>query len=258
MSHDLLNPDRFVDSAGVPWDGRAFEANAFAGDDGKADPALIESITKLHEGRSTVVDVVNAFRKARVLIPLLANLGESGEGAHGQTVDKSADLSIVTVETPDQQNGLPVFSSVEAMAAWNPLARPVPHSAVKAALAAAAEGNTRIVLDPGSVTEFVIRRPAIEAIAQELPWTPSYEDQEVSEAFDKALAEHRELAGWSIAGGDPLSLLKSAEVELTLQLAKTLTQEDFDELMKNIAKSISESEVIALRVDSLRVKLATA
>jgi hypothetical protein len=258
MSHDHLNPDRFADSAGVPWDGRAFEPNSFAGDDGKADLALIAAIESLHAGQSTVVDVVDAFRKARVLIPLLANLGESGEGAHGQTVDKSADLSIVTVETPDQQNGLPVFSSVEAMTAWNPLARPVPHSAVKAALAAAAEGNTRIVLDPGSITEFVIRRPALEAIAQELPWTPSYEDEAVSEAFDKALAEHPELAGWSIAGGDPLSLLKSAEVELTLQLAKALTQEDFDALMKNIAKSISESEVIALRVDSLRVKLATA
>lgn len=258
MSHDHINPDRFNDSAGVPWEGRAFEPNAFAGDDGKADAGLIASIEALRAGTGTQVEVVDAFRKARVLIPLLANLGEAGEGAHGQTVDKSADLSIVTVETPDQQNGLPVFSSVAAMNAWNKDARPVPHSATKAALAAAAEGNTRIVLDPGSATEFVIRRPAIEAIAQELPWTPAFEDETVSEAFEKALAGNEELAGWSIAGGDPLSVLASAEVELTLLLAKTLTQEEFDELMQRIAKSISESEVIALKVDSLRVKLATA
>jgi hypothetical protein len=52
--------------------------------------------------------------------------------------------------------------------------------------------------------------------------------------------------------------LASAEVELTLSLAKTLTQEEFDALMQKIAKSISESEVIAERVDSLRVKLASA
>ena len=258
MSHEHINPDKFADSAGVPWEGRGFETNAFAGDDGKADQKLIDAIIHLQAGAGTQVQVIDAFRKARVLIPLLANLGEAGEGAHGQTVDKSADLSIVTVETPDQQNALPVFSSVEAMTAWNPTARPVPHSATKAALAAAAEGNTRIVLDPGSPSEFVIRRPAIEAIAREIPWTPSYEDLDVAKAFDQALAGNPELAGWSIAGGDPLSVLASAEVELTLGLARTLSQEEFDALMQKIAKSISESEVIAERVDSLRVKLASA
>lgn len=258
MSHEHINPDRFADSAGVPWEGRGFEPNAFAGDDGKADQKLIDAIIRLQAGTGTQVQVIDAFRKARVLIPLLANLGEAGEGAHGQTVDKSADLSIVTVETPDQQNALPVFSSVAAMNAWNPVARPVPHSAPKAALAAAAEGNTRIVLDPGSPTEFVIRRPAIEAIAKEIPWTPSYDDPEVAAAFDQALAGNPELAGWSIAAGDPVSVLASAEVELTLSIARTLTQEEFDELMQKIAKSLSESEVIAERVDSLRVKLASA
>jgi hypothetical protein len=80
----------------------------------------------------------------------------------------------------------------------------------------------------------------------------------VSKAFDQALAGNQELAGWSIAGGDPLSVLASAEVELTLSLARTLSQEEFDALMQKIAQSISESEVIAERVDSLRVKLATA
>jgi hypothetical protein len=258
MTNEHMNPDRFADSAGIPWEGRGFEPNAFAGDDGKADQQLIDAIIRLQAGTGTQVQVIDAFRKARVLIPLLANLGESGEGAHGQTVDKSADLSIVTVETPDQQNALPVFSSVAAMNAWNPVARPVPHSATKAALAAAAEGNTRIVLDPGSPTEFVIRRPAIEAIAKEIPWTPSYEDSEVAKAFDQALAGNSELAGWSIAGGDPVSVLASAEVELTLSIARTLTQEEFDALMQKIAKSLSESEVIAERVDSLRVKLASA
>lgn len=258
MSHEHINQNPLADSAGVPWEGRGFEPNAFAGDNGQADPELVSAIQALHAGTGTQVQVIDAFRKARVLIPLLANLGEAGEGAHGQTVDKSADLSIVTVETPDKQNGLPVFSSVETMAAWNKDARPVPHSAIKAALAAAAEGNTRIILDPGSATEFVIRRPAFEAIARDLPWTPSFEQSEVKDAFDHALAGNPELAGWSIAGGDPLSLLRSAEVELTLQLATTLTQEDFDALMQKIAKAISESEVIAERVDSLRVKLASA
>lgn len=258
MSHDHINPDRFADSAGVPWEGRGFEENTYANDNGQADQNLIDTIAKLNVAEASISDVVEAFRETRVLIPLLANLGEAGEGAHGQTVDKSADLSIVTVETPDGQNGLPVFSSVSAMTAWNKDARPVPHSAVKAALAAAAEGNTRMILDPGSVSEFVFRRPMIEAIATQSKWIEPHQDKEVVAAFDEALAGHVELAAWSLAAGDPTSRLVSAEVELTLQLASALSQEAFSELMQAIAKKISESQVIAVRVDSLRVKLASA
>lgn len=258
MSFDHMNPDKFADSAGVPWDGRHFEDNSFAGDNGEANPALISAIAKLQAGEGSIAQVIDAIRDSRLLIPLLANLGESGEGAHGQTVDKSADLSIVTVETPDQQNGLPVFSSVASMSAWNKDARPVPHSAVKAALAAAADGNTRMILDPGSPTEFVVRRPSIEAIAKTQPWIHPSEDEEVLAAFGGALSSFDEFAGWSLGIGDPLSRLASAEVELTLSLARSFTQEEFSELMKSVAARISESEVIALKVDSLRVKLATA
>jgi hypothetical protein len=258
MSFDHMNPDKFADSAGVPWDGRHFEENTFAGDDGTANPALIEAITNLQAGSGSIEGVIDAIRDSRLLIPLLANLGEAGEGAHGQRVDKSADLSIVTVETPDQQNGLPVFSSVAAMSAWNKYARPVPHSAVKAALAAAAEGNTRMILDAGSPTEFVVRRPAIEAIAKGETWQHPAKDESVLEAFGGALDSFDEFAGWSLGNGDPLSRLASAEVELTLSLARSFTQEEFSELMKSVAARISESEVIALKVDSLRVKLATA
>lgn len=258
MSFDHMNPDKFADSAGVPWDGRHFEENTFADDDGTANPALIEAIGNLQAGTGSIENVIDAIRDSRLLIPLLANLGEAGEGAHGQTVDKSADLSIVTVETPDQQNGLPVFSSVTAMATWNKDARPVPHSAVKAALAAAAEGNTRMILDAGSATEFVVRRPAIEAIAKGEAWAHPATDTEVLEAFGGALDSFDEFGGWSLGNGDPLSRLASAEVELTLSLARSFTQEEFSELMKSVAARISESEVIALKVDSLRVKLATA
>ncbi|MFM7030084.1 MAG: SseB family protein [Micrococcales bacterium] len=164
MSHDHeyqhMNPDRFADSAGVPWEGRHFEANPWAGDDGSADTNLVAAIQALRSGDAVAEDVLVAMRAARLLVPLLANLGEAGEGAHGQTVDKSADLSIVSISSPDGQVALPVFSSVAAMSRWNSTARPVPIETPRVALAAASEGNGRIVLDPGSDTEFVVRRTA--------------------------------------------------------------------------------------------------
>jgi hypothetical protein len=178
-----------------------------------------------------------------VLIPLLAELGESGEGAHGQTVDKSADLAIVTVETPDGQDALPVFSSVAAMKIWNPTARPVPVSAQKAAIAAAQEGNTRIVLDAANDTEFVVRRPALAAIGQGLAWVHPVRDERVSSAFADATA--------SI----PLSRLVAAEVQLELTLKPGMSRDELDEVMQTLAKALAASEAVAEYVDSLRVKL---
>lgn len=57
------------DSAGVPWEGRSFESNPHASDDGSADPALLAALLRFRAGEGSQVDVVDAFRTARVLIP---------------------------------------------------------------------------------------------------------------------------------------------------------------------------------------------
>ncbi|MFM2321155.1 MAG: hypothetical protein RL612_302 [Actinomycetota bacterium] len=256
FNHEHINPNRFSDSAGVPWEGRELHENNFANDDGSADVTLIETITKFQSGEAKNEDVVAAFSKARLLIPLLADLGESEIGEHGHKVDKSAELSIVTVGTPDDQNGLPVFSSVAAMQRWNASARPVPSDATRVAIAAASEGNTRIILDAEGPTEFAIRRPAIAAIAQEEKWVHPARDSRVSEEFARVLADVEEFLSFDLDDCDPQSRLHSAELQLVLKLAEGLTGERVQELMQGLAKKLAESSVIAEHVDSLRVKLA--
>ena len=81
------------DSAGVPFAGRAFTPNPGAGDDGSADPRLIEALRRFRAGGFGPVEVIDAARSARLLIPLLAERGDEGVGAHGQTVDKTQELS---------------------------------------------------------------------------------------------------------------------------------------------------------------------
>ena len=257
MSHDHehINQDRLADSAGVPWAGRSFEPNSGVGDNGEADQGLVTSIRALASGAGSTEQVVAALSVARVLIPLLAELGESGEGAHGQTVDKSADLAIVTVETPDGQDALPVFSSVAAMSIWNPTARPVPVSAQKAAIAAVQEGNTRIVLDAANETEFVVRRPALAAIAQGLAWVHPSRDQRVRQAFEDATDGIAEILSFELSDCDPLSQLAAAEVQLELTLKPGMSRDQLDVVMQNLAKALAESEAVAEYVDSLRVKL---
>ena len=256
FDHEHINQNRFADSAGVPWEGRELHENNFANDDGSADASLIDAITRLQRGEATNEEVVAAFSKARLLIPLLANLGESEIGEHGYQVDKSAELSIVTVGTPDDQNGLPVFSSVAAMQLWNPAARPVPSDAIRVAIAAASEGNTRIILDAEGPTEFAIRRPAIAAIAQEEKWIHPARDARVREEFARVLDGVDEFIGFELEDCDPESRLHSAELQLVLRLVPNLTGEQIQELMQQLAKRLADSSVIAEHVDSLRVKLA--
>jgi hypothetical protein len=251
-SHDNehINQNPLADSAGVPWDGRAFNENHFANDDGSARPELISAIQDFHTS-GDASKVFMEFSKSRLLIPLLAELGESGAGAHGQTVDKSADLSIVNVETPDGQVGLPVFSSVETMLRWNKVARPVPSDAIRVALAAASEGTTRIVLDPGSETEFAFRRAAIAAIAQQKSWTPPHLNQSVIEEFEHALLQEESIASVSVTSLDPHSRLEGPEVKVELQVRAGLSKDELEAVLHRVTENWAASEVIASSVDSM-------
>ncbi|MHB1171697.1 MAG: SseB family protein [Lacisediminihabitans sp.] len=253
--HCAPDPNRAADSAGVPWAGRHFDHNSFSGDDGSAPERLIEALRGFRANEVGEPGVVAALRESRLLIPLVAALGESGVGEHGQTVDKSAELSIVTVAGPDGRNVLPVFTSVAAMQQWNPNARPVPADAVRVALAAASEQTDLVVLDPTSVTEFVIRRPALWAIAQSTSWTPSYLDVEVLAEFAAAAWSERSVASVELAPGDPGSRLTGPELLVRLGLVGGLGQQELDVLLARLQERWAASEIIATRVDSFGVTL---
>jgi hypothetical protein len=250
--HKHVNQDPLADSAGVPWEGRAFNENPFADDDGSARPELIQAILEFHQTLNPA-KVFSEFSKARVLIPLLADLGESGEGAHGQTVDKSAELSIVNVSTPDDQVGLPVFSSVEAMQRWNPIARPVPSDAVKVALAAASEGNTRIILDPGSETEFAFRRNAIAALAQQKFWVHPMYDEDVIDAIGAGVEDSEPISAIGVGTADPQSRLAGPEVKVELQVKRGLTKAELEQVLQRVTANWAANEVITSSVDSMTI-----
>jgi hypothetical protein len=251
----MSNP---TDSAGVPWKGRAFEHSASSDDDGSAPERLIEALRRFRSAELGEADVVDAVRDSRLLIPLVAVLGESGTNDHGHLVDKSQELSIVTVAGPDGRNVLPVFTSVAAMSHWNPKARPVPANGVRVALAAADEGTDLVVLDPTSDTEFVIRRPALWAMAQSASWLPSYLDEEILAEFMAAADGEDAVVAIQLAPGDPDARLAGAELLVQLSLAVGLDRAALDALLARLQSRWSASDLIALRVDSLAVRLVQA
>lgn len=247
-----------ADSAGQPWAGRSFQPNASSGDDGSAPERLIESLRRFRAGEVGEAEVVDAFRDSRLLIPLVAHLGEAGENDQGQLVDKSQELSIVTVTGPDGRTVLPVFSSVQAMSAWNRTARPIPADGVRVALAAASEQTDVVVLDPTSSTEFAVRRPALWAIAQSQPWTPSFADALVRDAFERSIEQELAVVSVRLRAGDPEAKLAGSELVVELGLLQGLTQQELDAVLARLAQRWAADEVIATRVDSLAVSLRPA
>ena len=248
----------YTDSAGVPWEGRSFTDNQFKDDDGSADPELIDIICRFQMNEVSLAAVFERFAKARLLVPLVAMLGEAGTNEAGLKVDKSAELSIVSVRTPDGQEGLPVFSSVTAMQNWNASARPVPNNGRAIALAAASEGNTRIVLDPGSETELVIRRPAIAAIAQGLEWAAPETNNLVVEELTQILSDSEIVESFSLSSGDSNSRLQGQELVITLFLEPDVSQRDLESMERDFFDALATNQKFVELVDSVAVKYLPA
>ncbi|MCS5733169.1 SseB family protein [Herbiconiux daphne] len=244
------------DSAGQPWKGRHFESHGSESDDGSAPEQLTTAIERFRAGEATQADVVDALRGVRLLVPLVAHAGDEGVTDAGLRVDKTQELSLVTLNGPDGRRVLPAFTSVEALGVWNPKARPIPVAARRAALAAAAEHTEIIVLDPASPTEFVLRRPAVWALAQDIPWQPSFGDPEVLDAFERSIVHEASVAGVRLVPGDPAALLRGNEVVAVLALEPGLDQAALDALLGRIQRSWAQNPVIAERVDSISVRLA--
>ncbi len=254
----MTEHDPLADSAGQPWAGRHFEPNPSPDDDGSAPPQLLAAIAGFRNGGAGEAEVVEAFRASRLLIPLLAELGEAGVNAEGRQLDKSQELSIVTVEGPDGRTVLPVFSSVAAMSAWNTKARPVPAVGPRVALAAASEGTDLVVLDPTSPTEFALRRPALWAIAQEREWTPSYLDEDVAAAFATSIADEAAVTALVLTSGDPEARLRGPELRIELSVIAGLDASQLDDVISRLSARWATSELIAERVDSLEIAVKPA
>jgi hypothetical protein len=248
-------PHNHGDSAGVPWEGRSFEQNPHAADDGSADPALLAALLRFRAGEGSQVEVVDAFRSARVLIPLVAEMGDEGVGPTGLAVDKTQELSIVTVAAPDGRRVLPAFTGVEALSAWNPQARPIPVDARRVALAAAGEGTDLVVLDPTSPTEFALRRPALRALATGETWHPAAEDPRVAAAVDRSIADELDVLAARVSPGDPDARLAAPEIVIALAVPHGLPPARVAAVVERLSAGWAADAVLAESADSIAVRI---
>jgi hypothetical protein len=231
----------------------------FAGDDGTADPRAAAVLAEHAAGRADVADVVAALAGVRVLAPVLAELEASEtvvhEG-HEHTVDKEASAGIVALQAPDGRTALPVFTSVDAMRAWRPDARPVPTDVPRAALSAVSEGWELVVVDPGGPVTVLVPRPAVWALAQGVAWEPAVRGGVVAADVRAAVAA----AGRGVAAVVSVDAVPGAraEVAVVLTLVPGLDRVGLDGVLARVNAALASDETIASRVDSLELRLRTA
>src|SRR4051794_7707675 len=152
-------------SRGSRFGGRAIVETGFAGDDGSADPALAAVLEAYQRAAATDADVLAVLAGARLLVPMAALPGPTETGADGLVREKESDLALPLMVGTDGRRALPAFTSVAALAAWDPAARPVPVDARRAAAGALQEGCAFLVVDPAGPATWVADRAEVEGLA---------------------------------------------------------------------------------------------
>jgi SseB protein N-terminal domain len=125
---------------------RAIPDPGFAGDSGLADPEVRRAMASAAAGGPSG-PAIAAVLSSRVLVPVVAILGEGEQDVSGQIREKSTDMAAVLMSGRDGRTGLLAFTGTDALLAWDPDARPVPVGLPRAAQVAIDEGAAALVLD---------------------------------------------------------------------------------------------------------------
>ncbi len=263
-----------TDSAGRPWEGRSLagddaSVHNFEDDDGTADAGYLAAVAALADGTGDEAAVVASLATARVFIPIIAQLAEEADGVAGLVSDKQADMALVMLKAADGRTAMPAFTSAAALASWHPEARPVAVFAARAALSAVSEEAELLVLDPGSAVTFVVRRPALWALAKQQAWVPSYLDADVAKAISAAAGAFPAIrkvgllpgagVGTTTGAGAPLPGGGAGpELQVVLYLEDGLDAAAVQELVAGLQAAWSRNVLFGERVDSIEIKLRRA
>ena len=249
MSHDHT-----TDSSGVPWEGREFQPNPHAGDDGQTPAAVAVAITAFRDGSGTFSQLATALAGSRALIPLMTHAGDDFDASDPVMEDKVQELAVVTLAGPNGEKVFPAFTSVEAMRAWNPDARPIPIELRRVCLAAAGEGADRVVVNPGT-DQIVLRRPVVWSIAQGNPVIGAWESVGLATELREALAGIDNLLGIDLTPGDPTASGNGPELRLVISLPAGLDESSVKALLTEVHQRAAASETLVNSADSVEIQL---
>ncbi len=245
-----------VDSGGMPWSGRAPASTGFDADTGAADPRLVAALERSRAAPSADHDLelMELVTEARWIVPVVAAPGETGEG-DGRVVETTTEMAVVTLTAPDGQRALPVFTGSAALAAWDPVARPVPVTAARAAQAAVAEGCAVVVVDVADEHACELRPSMVWALAQDRDWVPAHRDPFVARSVSAALEPEPDVVWHELGEGDTPG---SGVLRVVLGLRPGLDQGGVEALATRVGGRLATDGELRARVDGLAFALAPA
>jgi hypothetical protein len=246
--------DHSTDSSGVPWEGRSFQPNPHAGDDGKTPPEVADALSAFRDGTGTFAQLANALADSRALIPLVTHAGDEFDADNPVMEDKIQELAVVTLEGPNGEKVYPAFTSAEAMRAWKSDARPIPIEFRRVALAAAGENVDRIVVNP-STDQIVLRRPAVWAIAQGETVVSPWESDALLANVREALATIEQVLDVSFESVDVRATGLGPELRLVVALVAGLDESTMKAVVSEIHSRATSSLVLTQATDSLEIAL---
>ena len=141
----------------------------FAGDTGQVDPELAAALTAYDaapDDPDATRAVLARLAQTRLLVPVVAVLGEVEHDEQGLAHDKTSDMATALLTGRDGRQALLAFTGLDTLAAWRPDARPVPVTAAVAARSAIQEGAAALVLDLAGPTSYAVEGQALEGLAR--------------------------------------------------------------------------------------------
>lgn len=141
-------------------------APAYPDDTGAADERLAEVLARFARREATYADALAVLIESRLLVPVVAVLGEVEYDEAGLAHDKTSDMATVLIQGADGRLALLAFTGTASLAAWNPDGRPVPVTAAVAAQAALQDGAAALVVDIAGPTRFVVEGEDLEGLAR--------------------------------------------------------------------------------------------
>lgn len=148
-----------------PARGRRLLGPGFPGDTGEPDARLTAALSAYAADRSRYADALAALQDARLLVPVVAILGETEVDEAGLARDKTSDMAAVLLRGADGRTALLAFTGVAALQAWDPDARPVPVASRLAAQAALQDGAAAMVVDLVGPVRLVVEGEDLRALA---------------------------------------------------------------------------------------------
>ena len=236
------------DSAGTPWQARELSPSGFESDRGEADPALLAVLADPGSGDEALMRAVEG---ARFLVPVVAEATEvDARGQH--VVETSVDMAAVTLVAPDGTRALPVFSGAEALAAWDPQARPVPVTPARVGQAAVSEACDVVVVDVAGPATRVLRASMVWALAQQRPWRPAATDPFVARSVAAAVAGEGDVTAHALEEGRPAG---AGVLGIVLHLRPGLDPEEVRAVATRVGERLAADGELRARVDGLAFRI---